>query len=402
MTHLQILTRIYRFSNKPLTPVTEPVTYIFDPRDPTISPQQLQQYKSQNWDIFSIPESLIIEYRRLGILTQEDNLDNLVISLSYGGIDPTEFYEAIHSRNRHNFFKTTEKQGINHTLYRIRGDQLKFVHHLQKSIPNDTVRFTGCYIDKFYNGELYAITTNAYPNKILDKSIVNEIGQIPHQEIVLAKLNSATGLYEDVVIDGENIMLEDHDALYFKTHLEWRDPNVYHIESDFADFVFCARNEFGKSCVGRGRMDFVNLTMTTLPPIVIPDCEQYLYLECPQIFADPQGNQWLLVSVGDIDGSHYQSCWHQKDSQWIKVNGHGRFATEFPGNYKGYGGKFVKCGKEVCYTCWLADESGTPSSILIPTEVIFDFDTGTCNLKPFVATRSQAHLNLDKLIIKSL
>ena len=364
--------------------MTEPITYIFDPRDPAISTQQLEQYKSQNWDIFSIPESLIVEYRRLGILTPQDNANNLVISLSYGGIDPTEFYQAIHNRDRNGFFKTTEKQGINHTLYRIVRDQLVFVHHLQKSIPNQIVRFTGCYIDQAYDGNLYAITTNAYPNNILNKSIVNEIGQIPHQEIVLAKLDPRTGLFEDLVINGEKIMLEDRDALYFESHLEWRDPSVYSTEGDFVDFVFCARDEFGQPCVGRGRMDFINWTMTTLPPIIIPNPEQYKYLECPQIFADPQGNQWLLVSVGDIDGSHYQSCWYQKDGHWIKVNGHGRFATEFPNNYRGYGGKFVRSGKIVHYTCWLADESGTPSSLLIPTQVIFDFDTGTCNLMPFV------------------
>jgi hypothetical protein len=363
--------------------VTEPITHIFDPRDPTISVLQLQQYKSQNWDIFSIPDSLVAEYQRLGILTPEDSASNLVISLSYGGVDPTEFYEAIHNRDRNGFFKTTEKQGINHTLYRIVEGQLKFVHHLQTSIPNHMVRFTGCYIDHFYNDSLYAITTNAYPENILDKGIVNEIGQIPHQEIVLAKLNSATGLYEDVVINSENVILEDSDALYFSTHLEWRDPSVYNTEVDFVDFVFCARDEFGQPCVGRGRMDFVTWTMNTLPPIIIPNPEQYLYLECPQIFADPKGNQWLLVSVGDIDGSHYQSCWYQKDGQWIKINGHGRFATEFPGNYKGYGGKFVRSGNVVHYICWLADQSGTPSSILTPTEVLFDFDTGTCNLKPF-------------------
>jgi hypothetical protein len=384
--------------------LTEPITYIFDPRDPTITIDQLQHYKSQNWDIFSIPDSLVIEYQRLGILTTEDNTNNLVISLSYGGVDPTEFYEAIHNRDRHGFFKTTEKQGINHTLYRIVNGQLKFVQHLQKSIPNVTVRFTGCYIDHFYNGQLYAITTNAYPKNILNKAIVNEIGQIPNQEIVLAKLNADTGLYEDVIINGENIILDDHDALYFPTHIEWRDPNVYNTEGDFVDFVFCARDEFGQSCVGRGRMDFISWTMTTLPPIIISNPEQYLYLECPQIFADLEGNQWLLVSVGDIDGSHYQACWYQKDDEWIKVNGHGRFATEFPYHYKGYGGKFVRSGNVVRYICWLADESGTPSSILIPTEVVFDFDTGTCNLKPFMTPHLEDKVDetLEKLVMKVL
>jgi hypothetical protein len=384
--------------------VTEPITYIFDPRDPAITEQQLQQYKSQNWDIFSIPDSLIQEYQRLGILTLEDNTNNLVISLSYGGIDPTEFYEAIHNRDRHGFFKTTEKQGINHTLYRIVNGQLKFIHHLQKSIPNEIVRFTGCYIDHLYDNKLYAITTNAYPKNILNKGIVNEIGQIPHQEIVLAKLNPISGLYDDVIIKEENIKLEDHDALYFSKHLEWRDPNVYNTEVDFVDFVFCARDEFGQPCVGRGRMDFIKWTMTTLPPIIIPNPEQYLYLECPQIFADPEGNQWLLVSVGDIDGSHYQSCWYQKNGEWVKINGHGRFATEFPGHYTGYGGKFVRSGNVVRYICWLADESGTPSSILMPTEVIFDFDTGECYLKPFTAQHieSKSDETLDKLVMKNL
>lgn len=384
--------------------MTEPITHIFDPRDPTLSTDQLQQYKSQNWDIFSIPESLITEYQRLGILSPEDNANNLVISLSYGGIDPTEFYEAIHNRDRNGFFKTTEKQGINHTLYRVIDGQLKFVHHLQKSIPNDTVRFTGCYIDQFYNHQLYAVTTNAYPKKILDKGIVNEIGHIPHQEIILAKLDPSTGLYEDLTINGEKVMLQDHDAYYFESHLEWRDPNIYNTEGDFADFVFCARDEFGKPCVGRGRIDFINWTMVTLPPIVIPEPEQYKYLECPQIFADPRGNQWLLVSVGDIDGSHYQCCWFQKDDQWIKVNGHGRFATEFPNNYKGYGGKFIKSGNIVRYICWLADETGTPSSILTPTEVVFDFDTGQCNLKPFTNTSLKIIIdnNLSNLAIKEI
>jgi hypothetical protein len=180
--------------------VTEPITYIFDPRDPTLTTEQLQQYKSQNWDIFSVPDTLITEFKRLGILLPEDNVNNLVISLSYGGVDPTEFYEAIHNRDRHRFFKTTEKQGINHTLYRIVNGQLEFVHHLQISIPNDIVRFTGCYIDQLYNGKLYAITTNAYPKNILDKKIVNETGQIPHQEIVLARLNTLNGQYEDTII----------------------------------------------------------------------------------------------------------------------------------------------------------------------------------------------------------
>jgi hypothetical protein len=382
--------------------LTEPITYIFDPRDPTLSIEQLQQYKSQNWDIFSIPESLIVEYQRLGILTAQDSTNNLVISLSYGGINPTEFYEAIHNRDRNGFFKTTEKQGINHTLYKVANNQLKFVHHLQKSIPNEVVRFTGCYIDHFYDEKLYAITTNAYPKRILDKSLVNEIGQIPHQEIVLAKLDIITGLYEDVTINGQNVLLEDRDALYFESHLEWRDPSVYNTEGDFVDFVFCARDEFGQPCVGRARMDFIHWTMTTLPPIVIPNPEQYLYLECPQIFTDPGGNQWLLVSVGDIDGSHYQSCWYQKDGQWIKVNGHGRFATEFPNHMSGYGGKFVKSGNVVRYICWLADESGTPSSILTPTEVIFDFDTGTCNLKPFAKTELEINVKLDNLVVKVL
>jgi hypothetical protein len=363
--------------------VTEPITYIFDPRDPNISTQQLQQYKSQNWDIFAVPETLVIEYQRLGVLTQNDNVDNLVISLSYGGIDPTEFYEAIHNRDRHGFFKTTEKQGINHTLYRITKGRLEYVHHLQRSIPNELVRFTGCYIDQFYNGELYAITANAYPNQILDKVIVHEIGHIPHQEIVLAKLNTETGLYEDLIINGENIILEDLDTLYFSTHLEWRDPNVYNVEGDFVDFVFCARDIDGQACVGRGRVDFVNWTMVTLPPIIIPEPQQYLYLECPQIFSDTDGNQWLLVSVGDKDGSHHQCCWYQKDNQWIKVNGHGRFASEFPQDYKGYGGKFVNNNNVVRYTCWLADQYGMPNCILLPTEVIFDFDKGTCSLKPF-------------------
>jgi hypothetical protein len=380
--------------------LTEPITYIFDPRDPTLSTEQLQQYKSQNWDIFSIPEALIVEYRRLGFLTESDDASNLVISLSYGGVDPTEFYEAIHNRDRHGFFKTTEKQGINHTMYRIANGQLKFVHHLQKSIPNQKVRFTGCYVDQQYFGKLYAITTNAYPERILSKNQINEVGQIPHQEIVLARLNPESGLYEDVKINHQIVQLQDLDKYYYDFHLEWRDPNAYNVEYDFVDFVFCARDLLGKPCVGRGRMDFVNWTMTTLPPIIIPNPEQYLYLECPQIFADPDGNQWLLVSVGDVDGSHYQSCWCQKDGEWTKVNGHGRFATEFPNRMSGYGGKFVRSGNVVRYICWLADESGTPSSILMPTEVVFDFDTGNCNLKPFTTQVKEPDISLDKPVVQ--
>jgi hypothetical protein len=363
--------------------LTEPITHIFDPRDPAISHNQLQQYKSQNWDVFFIPQSLIVEYKRLGILRPQDSASNLVICLSYGGVDPTEFYQAIHDRDRNGFFKSTEKQGINHTMYRIVKSQLQFVHHLQKSIPNQVVRFTGCYIDGLYSQQLYAITSNAYPQRILSKSVVNEIGQIPHQEIVLTMLDSQTNLYQDVLIENQAIKLQDLDKYYFETHLEWRDPSVYKTEADFVDFVFCARDEFGQPCIGRGRMDFVNWTMTTLPPIIIPNPEQYLYLECPQIFADSSGNQWLLISVGGIDGSHYQSCWYQKDGAWVKVNGHGRFAADFPNHFKGYGGKFIRSGNTVHYICWLADQTGTPSSLLMPTKVIFDYDTGTCKLKPF-------------------
>lgn len=380
--------------------MTEPITHIFDPRDPSLTTEQLQQYKSQNWDIFAIPGCLITEYQRLGILSDRDSESNLVISLSYGGIDPTEFYEAIHNRDRNGFFKTTEKQGINHTLYRIVGGQLQFVHHLQKSIPNETVRFTGCYIDQLYNGKLYALTTNAYPAQILSKNVINETGQIPHQEIVLARLDPNSGLYQDAMINYQKVILQDPDSYYFDLHLEWRDPSVYNTESDFVDFVFCARDRLGKACVGRGRMDFVSWTMTTLPPIVIPDPEQYLYLECPQIFADPAGNQWLLVSVGDVDGSHYQSCWYQKNGQWLKVNGHGRFATEFPNHMSGYGGKFVRSDNVVRYICWLAGENGTPASLLMPTEVVFDFDTGSCNLKPFDSQSLGENKKFNELVVK--
>jgi hypothetical protein len=362
--------------------LTEPITHIFDPRDPTLS-KQLHEYKSQNWDIFTVPKSLVMEYQKLGILTLKDSTENLIISLSYGGIDPAEFYEAIHNRNRHNFFKTSEKQGINHTLYRIIDGRLSFVHHLQKSIPYELVRFTGCYIDRYYHGELFGITTNAYPDNMINKNVINEHDEIPHQEIALTKLNKMTGLYEDLILNNTNVLLEDRDSLYYKTHIEWRDPSVYQADNDFADFVFCARDSNGKSCVGRGRVDFVNWTMTTLPPIIIPEAEDYLYLECPQIFSDLDDNQWLLVSVGFKDGSHCQCCWYQKDNQWIKVNGHGKLTTEFPESYQSYGGKFTKSDNKVRYSCWLADQYGMPSSIVLPTEVIFDYDNGSCSLKPF-------------------
>jgi hypothetical protein len=356
---------------------------IIDPRNYYNEKQTLETLSSQNWDIFTIPEVLIKELKKLGILEPQDSQKNLVISLSYAPEDKSDFYNTINQKSRTGFFKITEQRGINHTLYRTENGELVFVMNLQEAIIDKMARFTGCYLDQKINGQLYGITTNAYPLNMLDKKILGVEDTIPEQQIVLARFNNITRIFEDVMAVDSPIILQDPNNYYYPIHFEWRDPNVYNIVDNKAEFVFCARDIDGKACVGRGVLDIGNYNqnpiMIATKPLDLEYSEDVSYLECPQIFFD-KGQKWLLASVGLKNGTHYQGCWVRKNKKWIMANGDGKFNTGYPQGYESYSGKFTSIDGKPYFICWNADSYGLPSSILPPVPVSFDFENSTCSL----------------------
>jgi hypothetical protein len=375
--------------------VTEPITKECDPRDPTIQ-SELINYKSQNWDIFIVPETLINEYKNLGLLNEGDNVSNLCISLSFGGLNKSDFFNAVHQQDRHSFFKITEQQGINHTLYRIINSELKLVCHLQESLPDLKVRFTGCYIDKYFEFGLYGLTTNAYPQNILSKISLGYDDEIPNQEIVLVKLNPTTKFYEDVMVNQRIVKLIDLGHYYHDVHFEWRDPCVTDICDNIIEFVFCARLKDNSPCIGQGQINIETMDFVTLPPIILPCIHNCIYLECPQVFKDKKGHNWLISSVGLANGIHYQGCWIHKDGKWETANADGLLITGFPTGYQTYSGKLTQIDDKVFYNAWIANQAGTPNSILKPTEMILDHKTMQCRLKPF-ESQSQIEIKIDQL-----
>jgi hypothetical protein len=341
----------------------------------------IHNLRSQNWDIFTVPIILIEQLQNQEILLGTDNQFNIILTLSYGNDDRVEFENAIEAKNRTQFFKLSEKNGVNHTLYRIVNHKLEFIKDIQIAIPGYLTRFTGCYLENSYNGEILALTTNAYPESILNKMEIGILDTIPHQEIVLSKFNKETDLFEDIYTAAGVAKLEDTNGYYHYKNYELRDPCVYLYKDNYVEFVFCARDKRGRAAIGRG---FCDLADSTLPIIeTLSELEldgNYLYLECPQIFIDKDDNQWLLASVGDIMGNHYQGCWVLKNEHWARANGNGRLDTNLPKGYETYSGKLQIIDGQVYYTCWIANPEGTPSCIMAPTLVSLDYNSGSCSL----------------------
>jgi hypothetical protein len=350
----------------------------------------LSKLQSQNWDIFTIPLVLISQLQRLNILKDSDNQLNLILTLSYGGEDLVSFENAVSTKNRHQFFKLSEKNGVNHSLYRIVEQGLEFIGDLQLAIPGHLSRFTGCYLEQKYNDQLLALTTNAYPESILDKIEIGILDTIPYQEIVLSKFNKDTGLFEDVYTESGVAKLEDAKGYYHPKNFELRDPSVYLYQENYIEFVFCARDKRGRASIGRGFCNFEDPNkpiIQTLPELELDG--NYLYLECPQIFVDQDQNQWLLASVGDISGNHYQGFWLFKERYWARANGNGRLKTGLPVGYETYSGKLQTIDNKVFYTCWISNPEGTPNCILTPTLVSLDFENNICSLDLAVSKTDQ-------------
>jgi hypothetical protein len=341
----------------------------------------IQNYQSQNWDIFTIPEVLIDQLKTSGVLLDTDNQFNLILTLSYGGENKIEFEHAIEAKNRNQFFKLSEKHGVNHTLYRIVNGQLEFIKDIQLAIPGHLTRFTGCYLERSYNNDILALTTNAYPESILDKIEIGILDTIPHQEIVLSKFNQESLLIEDFYTSNGAVKLVDPNGYYHYKNYELRDPFVYLYSENYFEFVFCARDKRGRAAIGCG---FCDLTDPFLPVVqTLPELEldgNYLYLECPQIFIDTNGDKWLVASVGDIIGNHYQGCWVLKDKHWTRVNGNGRLDTGLPKGYETYSGKFQIIDEQVYYSCWIANPEGTPCCIMAPSLVELNYEASKCVL----------------------